>query len=79
MPSSLNRITTEEVNTGQWNNLQVWIEWWTRPKVLKKLSKAFSDINEEDWDELPDSNNPIESINRETVLENGKLVSLKPN
>ena len=74
----LNCVTTEEINTSQWNNLQTWTEWWTRPKVLKKLSKAFSDISEEDWDELQGSNNPVESINRQSVPENAKLVSLKP-
>ena len=46
--------------------------------MLKKLSKAFSDISEEDWDELHGSNNPVESINRQSVPENAKLVSLKP-
>ena len=32
LPPHLNRVTTEEVNTSQWNNLQTWTEWWTRPK-----------------------------------------------
>lgn len=59
-------------------NLQTWVEWWTRPTVLNKLSKAFSDIDADDWDELPGSNNPVESINRQSVPENAKLVSLKP-
>lgn len=54
------------------------MEWWTRPIVLKKLSKAFSDIDADDWDELPGSNNPVESINRQRVPKNAKLVSLKP-
>jgi len=45
--------------------------------TTKKLSKAFSDIDTDDWDELPGSNNPVESINRQIVPENAKLVSLK--
>ena len=55
-----------------------WVEWWKRPHVLKKLSKAYSSLSEEDWDDLPGTTNPVESINRQSVPENQKLVSLKP-
>ena len=77
LPPPLNHTSAEEVNTSQWSNLQTWVEWWTRPTVLRKHSKAFSDIDVDDWDELPDSNSPVESINRQSVPENANLVSLK--
>ena len=51
------------------------MEWWTRPTVLKKLCKAYSLI---DVDELPGTNNPVESINRQSTPTNVKSVSLKP-
>jgi len=55
-----------------------WVEWWTRSHVLKKLSKAFSSLTEEDWDDLPGNNNPVESINSQSIPVNTKSVSLKP-
>ena len=54
------------------------MEWWTRPTVLKKLCKAYSLIDVDDWDELPGTNNPVESINRQSTPTNVKFVSLKP-
>jgi len=49
LPSPLNHTTSAaEENTSQWGNLQTWVEWWTRPTVLKKFSKAFSDIDTDD-------------------------------
>ena len=56
-----------EVDTNKWKNLHTWVDWWTRSNVLRKLCKAFSDIAEDDWDELPGSNNPVESINRQSA------------
>ena len=32
----------------------------------------------DDWDELPSTNNPVESINRQSTPTNVKSVSLKP-
>ena len=43
--------------------------------MLKKLSKAYSTITNDD---LPGTTNPVESINRQSIPENVKLVSLKP-
>ena len=39
---------------------------------------AFSSISMEDWLDLPGTNNPVESINRQSTPENVKTVSLKP-
>ena len=55
-----------------------WVEWWTRPHVLKRLGKAFSNLTEEEWDDLPGTNNPVESINSQSIPPNTKSVSLKP-
>ena len=45
---------------------------------ISYICLCFSDTSEEDWDELQGSNNPVESINWQSVPENAKLVSLKP-
>ena len=39
---------------------------------------AFSSISIEDWQDLPGTNNSVESINRQSTPENVKSVSLKP-
>ena len=44
----------------------------------QKLSKAFSIIDDDEWDELPGTNNPVESINRQSTPDNVKSVSLRP-
>ena len=77
LPSSLVNSQTV-INTSQWKTLQTWTDWWTRPQVLRKLSKAFSELDKEDWDDLPGTNNPVESINKQSIPPNSKSVSLKP-
>lgn len=44
--------------------------------MLWKLCKAFSDM-EDDWNDLPGTNNPVESINCQSVPENIKSISLR--
>ena len=68
----------QTIDTSTWTITDTWVEWWTRPSVLKKLSKAFSFLTEEDWDDLPGTNNPVESINSQSVPSNTKSVSLRP-
>ena len=46
--------------------------------MLKKLSKAYSAITDDEWEDLPRTTNPVESINRQNIPENVKSVSLKP-
>ena len=35
-------------------------------------------MTEENWDKLPGSNNPVESIDRQSILDNAKFISLRP-
>ena len=78
LPPPLCSCTTEEVESTNWTRAQTWMEWWTRPQILKKLCKAYSALDSDDWDELPGTNNPVESINRQSTPENVKSVSLRP-
>jgi len=43
-----------------------WVDWWKRPQVLRKLCRAFNDWD--DIDDLPGTNNPVESINRQMIM-----------
>ena len=78
LPPPLCSLTIGEVDTVTSTRAQTWTDWWTKPTVLKKLCKAYSSIDEDDWDELPGTSNPVESINRQSVPGNVKSVSLKP-
>lgn len=78
LPSPLSDVTTDELDTETWIQAKTWTHWWTRPTVLKKLCKAYTSISCDDWDELPGTNNPVESINRQSVPDNLKSVSLRP-
>lgn len=78
LPPPLCSLTIGEVDTVRWTRAETWVEWWTRPTVLKKLCKAYSLIDRDDWEELPSTNNPVESINRQSMPNNVKSVSLKP-
>ena len=42
------------------------------------MQGIYSLIDVDDWDELPGTNNPVESINRQSTPTNVKSVSLKP-
>ena len=78
LPPPLCSITSGEIDTVRWSRAETWVDWWTRPTVLQKLSKAYSLIDDDIWDELPGTNNPVESINRQSTPANVKSVSLKP-
>lgn len=67
-----------QVDMSHWNNTLIWAEWWRNPQVLKKLSIAYIALSSDDWFDLPLTTNPVESINRQSVPQNQKSVSLKP-
>ena len=58
--------------------IQTWTDWWRAPCILQKLSKAYNLLEDEDWDKLPGTTNPVESINRQSIPDGTKLISLKP-
>jgi len=71
-------LKAKDVDTSKWKDTQTWVDWWTRPQILKKLTVAYSSLTVEDWQDLPGTNNPVESINRRSTPGNVKSVSLKP-
>jgi len=76
----MNTVTAffSDLHCTNWKSAQTWVDWWKRPQVLRKLCKAFSDLDNNDWDDLPGTTNPVESINRQSVPDNVKSVSLRP-
>ena len=78
LPPNLSKLNALEVETSGWKHAETWVDWWRRPRVLKKLSKAYTALTAAEWDDLPDTTNPVESINRQSIPSNVKQVSLKP-
>ena len=78
LPSDLSSLKSCEIDTTNWKSTTTWVDWWKRPQVLRKLCKAYSNLEDDDWDDLPGTTNPVESINRQSVPGNAKTVSLKP-
>jgi len=48
LPPPLYNASSGEVDTVRWSRAQTWRDWWTRPNVLQKLSKAFSIIDDDE-------------------------------
>ena len=42
------------------------------------MTKAYGSLTVEDWDDLPGTTNPVESINCQSIPQNVRSVSLKP-
>jgi len=59
----------DDRDTNNWTKVQTWKDWWRSPRILQKLSKAYSLLEEEDWDRLPGTTNLVESINRVFQME----------
>lgn len=78
LPPDLRKFDTTQIDTTKWKDIETWVDWWKRPHVLKKLSQAYSLLPPEEWEDLPGTTNPVESINRQSIPQNVKSVSLKP-
>jgi hypothetical protein len=63
------RQSCKSISTVTWRKLTHWASWWTRERHLTMFTKAFMRRTSDDWDETPRTNNPVESINKQSIVE----------
>jgi len=67
------------VSTVGWNKAAEWAKFWTRPKILKMFTKAFTEMTDADWEICPRTTNACESQNKISNSKSTALISTLRN
>ena len=69
-------LPSRNIDTSHWQKVEHWVAWWKRERTLRMLCKAFTLRDTEEWDSTANTNNPVESLNRQAVPDNSGNISV---
>ena len=69
-------LPSRNIDTSHWQKADHWVAWWRREKTPRMLCKAFTLRDTEEWDSTANTNNPVESLNRQAIPDNSSNISV---
>ena len=63
----------KEISNTSWKKLKHWANWWTSTRHLQMFTKAYAIQETNSWENLSNTTNPVESINRQSFKSKNNL------
>ena len=74
LPEELaDKCRRKAISNTTWKKLKHWAKWWTSTRHLQMFTKAYAIQEANIWDNLSNTANPVESINRQSFKSKNNL------